>query len=93
LISELHTERLVLRGWRPEDREPFAEMSADPVVMGHYPSTLSREESDARVVQIETEFARHGFGKWAVEIPRGNALRGIDRALRGGFRGEFHSVR
>ena len=37
--------------------------------MEHYPSVLSREESDARADQIEGEFARSGFGKWAVEIP------------------------
>jgi RimJ/RimL family protein N-acetyltransferase len=69
LIPELRTERLLLRAWRPEDREPFAAMNADPAVMQHYLSTRSREESDARVGEIEQEFAERGFGKWAVEIP------------------------
>jgi RimJ/RimL family protein N-acetyltransferase len=37
--------------------------------MEHFPSTLSREESDAGVARIESHFARRGFGLWAVEIP------------------------
>jgi len=30
---ELRTERLLLRRWRHDDREPFAALNADPVVM------------------------------------------------------------
>jgi RimJ/RimL family protein N-acetyltransferase len=37
--------------------------------MEHFPSTLSREESDAAVARIEAHFDQHGFGSWAVEIP------------------------
>ncbi|TME01689.1 MAG: GNAT family N-acetyltransferase, partial [Chloroflexi bacterium] len=33
---ELRTERLLLRRWRPGDREPFARLNADPVVMQHF---------------------------------------------------------
>jgi RimJ/RimL family protein N-acetyltransferase len=29
-LVELETERLCLRQWRPQDREPFAELNADP---------------------------------------------------------------
>jgi RimJ/RimL family protein N-acetyltransferase len=69
LTPEIRTARLLLRGWRAEDREPFAEMSADPQAMLHYPSPLTRRESHARVDHYEAEWARSGFGKWAVEIP------------------------
>jgi ribosomal-protein-alanine N-acetyltransferase len=60
---------LLLRAWRPEDREPFAALNADPEVMRHFPATLSRAESDAVAAGIEAHFARHGFGPWAVELP------------------------
>ncbi len=73
---EIKTPRLLLRQWRAEDREPFAELSADPVVMEHYPSVLSRAESGARVDQYEAEFANLGFGKWAVEIPGETSFAG-----------------
>ena len=47
LSPDIRTPRLLLRRWRPEDREPFAELNADASVMEHYPAVLSREESDA----------------------------------------------
>jgi ribosomal-protein-alanine N-acetyltransferase len=65
----LHTERLLLRGWRPEDREPFAALNADPRVMEHMPALLPRAQSDALARHSEQHFATHGFGPWAVEVP------------------------
>ena len=64
---ELVTERLILRRWRDEDREPFAALNGDPVVMEHFPARLSRTESDAFVDRIEEKFDANGYGLWAVE--------------------------
>lgn len=66
------TERLILRAWRDEDVEPFAALNADPEVMRHFPSVLSREESDAGAARIRAFLAAHGWGLWAVEV-RGGA--------------------
>jgi RimJ/RimL family protein N-acetyltransferase len=68
-LPELRTARLWLRAWTPEDREPFARLNGDPVVMEYFPSTLSRAESDRLADRIEAHFAQHGFGLWAVELP------------------------
>jgi RimJ/RimL family protein N-acetyltransferase len=68
VVDELRTERLLLRAWRPEDRDPFAALNADPVVMEHFPAALTRAESDAFADRIEVRFAEHGWGLWAVEI-------------------------
>jgi RimJ/RimL family protein N-acetyltransferase len=73
---ELATERLVLRGWRLADREPFARLNGDPRVMEHFPARLSRAESDAFVERIEAAFRERGYGLWAVE-------RRTDRAFLG----------
>jgi len=73
---EIRTERLLLRGWRAEDRAPFAEIGADAEAMRHYPSILTRAESDACMERYEREWAREGFGKWAVEIPGVAAFAG-----------------
>ena len=66
--DRIETARLVLRTWRPEDREPFAALNASPTVMRYFPAPLTREESDAFVDKIEAGFAEHGYGLWAVEI-------------------------
>ena len=60
--------RFRLRAWRASDREPFAELNADPEVMRHFPATLTREQSDAMVDRIVAHHHRAGFGLWALEV-------------------------
>jgi RimJ/RimL family protein N-acetyltransferase len=64
----LETDRLLLRRWKMSDREPFAEMNADPRVMEFFPGVLSREESDELIDRIENHFENHGFGLFAIEV-------------------------
>ena len=68
-LSELSTERLRLRLWREDDVETFAAMNADPEVMRHFPSALSRRQSEEVLGRIRAHFAARGFGLWAVEAP------------------------
>ncbi|MCC6668185.1 MAG: GNAT family N-acetyltransferase [Polyangiaceae bacterium] len=63
----LTTGRLTLRPWRDADAGPFAAMNADPRVMQHYPSVLTREQSDALLDRLRGHFDDVGFGMWAVE--------------------------
>jgi RimJ/RimL family protein N-acetyltransferase len=63
----IETERLLLRQWRDDDRKPFAALNADPVVMEHFPSTMTREASDAFVDFNVATIAERGWGLWAVE--------------------------
>lgn len=63
----METERLIMRRWRDADRVPFAEMNADPEVMRHFPSVMTREESDSFVDRIERQFDSLGYGWWALE--------------------------
>ncbi len=64
----LRTERLLLRQWRESDRVPFAAMHADPVVMEHFPSTLTADQSDEFVDRMTTHLDEHGWGLWATEV-------------------------
>ena len=66
-MTEFCTPRLVLRHWREEDRDPWAELGADPEVMQHFPKTLTREESDAFVDWAGAALEERGWGLWAVE--------------------------
>ena len=66
--SSIATERLLLRRWTSADLAPFAAMNADPVVMEHFPSTMTRDESDQFVSErIAKHFDEYGYGLWAVE--------------------------
>jgi RimJ/RimL family protein N-acetyltransferase len=60
---------LILRAWRDEDLERFADLNADPAVMEHFPATLTRAESNAFAARVRSEMAERGFGLWAVEVP------------------------
>jgi ribosomal-protein-alanine N-acetyltransferase len=62
------TERLLLRRWRDEDREPFAALNADPAVMEHFPAALGRAESDAFLDRNAAHHEQHGWGLWALEV-------------------------
>lgn len=68
-VTEIRTERLLLRAWEDRDLDPFAALNADPRVMEFMPRTLSREESDTSALRIRTHFKERGFGLWAVEVP------------------------
>ncbi len=65
---ELETQRLLLRQWRAADREPFAALNADPIVMEYFPSALTKAESDALADRCERLISERGWGAWATEI-------------------------
>lgn len=69
--------RVVIRRWRDDDRTAFAAMNADPRVIEFFRNPLSRAESDATADRIETHFNEHGFGLWAIEIPRVASFAGF----------------
>jgi RimJ/RimL family protein N-acetyltransferase len=70
-VTDLRTDRLLLRQWRDEDLAPFAALNADPEVMLHFPRPLSRAESDTLVDRQRTLIAERGWGLWAVDAPEG----------------------
>jgi len=75
-MTQLVTERLLLRRWREADREAFARINADPRVMEFFPAPLTRDESDAMIDRFISHFAQHGFAPWALEWRATNELAG-----------------
>ena len=69
-MSEIRTDRLILREWRDSDFEPFAAMNGDRRVMEYFPAPLDRSASDALALRIRDGFAQNPFGLWAVEVPK-----------------------
>jgi RimJ/RimL family protein N-acetyltransferase len=67
-LIEPATSRLLLRQWRVGDREPFAALNADPMVMKYFPEALTRVQSDALMDRCAEQLRRDGYGLWAVEV-------------------------
>jgi len=86
---KIGTERLILRKWREGDREPFARMNCDPVVMEHFPALLSRQESDALVDRAEAHLEQHGYGPWAAELRESQEFIGYVGLVIPGFEASF----
>ena len=76
-IIPIETERLILRPWRDTDRVPFAALNADPEVMRHFPSPLTRGESDELADRIASRMAERGWGSFAVEVKGGEPFIGF----------------
>jgi RimJ/RimL family protein N-acetyltransferase len=67
----VETARLVLRGWRDEDLDPYAALCADPEVMRYIgPGTAqTREQAAAAMASFRATWAERGFGLWCVTRP------------------------
>lgn len=64
----IKTDRLILRQWQEWDLEPFAKLNADPRVREHFPSVLTRQESDKSVEILSAHIDKCGWGFWAVSL-------------------------
>lgn len=67
--QEIHTERLVLRRWKPKDHAPFAALCADPEVMRYIGNGETRSADDAAryIAAFEDAWNARGYGLFALE--------------------------
>jgi RimJ/RimL family protein N-acetyltransferase len=89
MVESLVTDRLILRRWREEDREPFQAINADPRVMEFFPALLMPKESDEAIARIEQHFERHGFGLYAAELIEAKTFIGFIGLSVPGFDAPF----
>ncbi|NML05156.1 GNAT family N-acetyltransferase [Sphingomonas sp. G-3-2-10] len=73
----IETERLILRGWKDSDLDPFAAMSQDPRVMATLGPLMSRDEAAAVITRIEGIREAHGYTFWAIERREDGAFLGF----------------
>ena len=67
MTPRLLTARLLMREWTDGDRQPYADLNADPDVMRHFPSTLTSRQSSEMIDRMAASWSERGFGLWAVE--------------------------
>ena len=77
-IPIIKTERLILREFREEDLEAYAQMSADEEVMRYIGTgkVLSRDESWRSMAAIMGHWYFRGYGLWAVEEQKSGEMIG-----------------
>ncbi len=73
----IQTQRLILRQWRENDRQHFAEVNADTGVMRYFPASLTRQESDKQLDEIIALIDENAWGLWAVELQQTGEFIGI----------------
>jgi RimJ/RimL family protein N-acetyltransferase len=73
------TERLLLRGWRDEDLEPFVALCADPRVMRWVGRgrPQDRAQAEASLQAIRDHWVLHGFGLWVAQERATGELAGF----------------
>jgi ribosomal-protein-alanine N-acetyltransferase len=85
----IQTDRLLLRRWTEEDREPFYRLNSDARVMEFMPACLTREESDSLLERIAAHFRKHGFGLYAAELREDESFVGFIGLSIPGFKAPF----
>ena len=73
---QIQSDRVILRSWVDTDRQPFAELSADPNVMEYL---MPLTPHDAYTTWIDRQIAslrEHGICFWAVESRKDGAFVG-----------------
>ena len=78
---------VLLRQWRDDDFEQFAEMNADLEVMRFFPKPLTRTESEEFFSRLRACFDAQGWGLWALEV--GGAFAGFTGLAYPSFSAHF----
>ncbi|HEX7761848.1 MAG TPA: GNAT family N-acetyltransferase [Caulobacteraceae bacterium] len=73
----IETERLILRRWRARDREPYAELTADPEVMAWLGGVLDKHQSADHMDAMDEHFDRWGYGRYVLERKADGAFLGF----------------
>jgi RimJ/RimL family protein N-acetyltransferase len=73
----IETGRLILRGWRAEDRDPFLAMGRSPAVMEHLGGLQSPEQVDEAIGRVRACQAANGHCLWAAERKMDGAFLGF----------------
>lgn len=73
----IETDRLILRQWKIEDRDPFFDLNSNEKVMEFFPNTLTREQSDSLAGKINQLMQANGWGLFAVELKESGEFIGF----------------
>jgi RimJ/RimL family protein N-acetyltransferase len=76
-ITVLETPRLLLRGWRDDDVEPWVRMNANACVREFFPNVATREESLEAARRLRAGLLRDGYGWWVIQTKAEDTFAGV----------------
>ncbi|NVK35340.1 MAG: GNAT family N-acetyltransferase [Rhodobacteraceae bacterium] len=68
-VGPLKTSRLILRPFKDTDRDAFAALNANPVVMDDLGGPLSKDQSDTKLAHYRSAYEKTGFSRCVIELP------------------------
>lgn len=89
----IEAARLLLRGWRDEDVEPWVAMNTDPRVTEYLTRNYTREFCESRFSEMREELERRGYGWWVAEIRGGPSFAGVICVCEVPFEAHFTPAR
>ncbi|MEK7466818.1 MAG: GNAT family N-acetyltransferase [Planctomycetota bacterium] len=75
-MTILETSRLALRALTLDDTDALHAVLGDPVAMAHYPKPFTRQMTIEWIEWSLRNYAKHGFGLWAVTLKDSERLIG-----------------
>ncbi len=66
-MTEIETDRLLLRQWREEDLGAYTRICADLEVMRYMGGPRTRQRCEEQIAWFVQHWEERGFGQWAVE--------------------------
>lgn len=93
MLPIIKTERLILRQWKEEDREPFAELNRDPRVREYFTKLLTREESDESIKLISDHIEKRGYGLFAASLIETDEFIGFIGLQDVSFKAAFNELK
>jgi len=85
----LETDRTYLREWQDSDREAFARMNGDPMIMEYLPRPLTEKDSDKLMDRFIKHLDKRGYGIYALERKEDGAFMGFTGLQRVPFKAGF----
>ena len=85
----VETDRLLLRNWQDQDREPFIALNQDADVMRYFPRIYMSEESEAFMNKQQALIATNGYGLFSVSLKETSEFIGFIGYAVPGFNAAF----